>query len=130
MKLDYSPTVIDHFEHPRNYGELADANGQAMIGNPSCGDTIKIYLRIKNGIIEKAAFQTLGCVAAVAASSALTILVTGKTLQQAEQITNQQVAESLGGLPAPKMSCSNFAANALHAAIQNYKKSLKDSLEN
>lgn len=124
MKLDYSPTVIDHFEHPRNYGELPAANGVAMIGNPSCGDTIKISLLVKNGIIDQARFQTLGCVAAVAASSALTTLIKGKTLAAAEAVTNQDVARALGGLPPQKLSCSNFAADALKAAIKNYKKSL------
>ncbi len=121
MKLDYSPTVIDHFEHPRNYGELPNANGQAMIGNPSCGDTIKISLQVKNGIIEQVKFQTLGCVAAVAASSVLTTLVKGKTITDAEKITNQNVADALGGLPKQKLSCSNFSADALRAAINNYK---------
>lgn len=124
MKLEYSPTVIDHFEHPRNYGELAGANGSAMIGNPSCGDTIKISLLVKNGIIVRVAFQTLGCVAAVAASSALTTLVTGKALAEAERIDNTMVARALGGLPPQKLSCSNFAADALKAAIKDYKKSL------
>ncbi len=121
MKLDYSPTVIDHFEHPRNYGELPAANGQAMIGNPSCGDTIKISLSVKNGIIDQVAFQTLGCVAAVAASSVLTTMVKGKTVAEAEKVTNQEVADALGGLPKQKLSCSNFAADALRAAIDNYK---------
>jgi len=121
MKLDYSPTVIEHFEHPRNYGELSLANGVAMIGNPSCGDTIKMSLLIKNGIIEQVSFQTLGCVAAVAASSVLTTLVKNKTVAEAERVTNQDVATALGGLPVQKLSCSNFAADALKAAIKNYK---------
>ncbi len=125
MKLGYSPIVIDHFKHPRNYGELPGANGQALIGNPSCGDTIKISLLIKNGIIERATFQTLGCVAAVAASSVLTTLIQGKSLKEAENISKEEVARALGGLPPQKMSCSNFSTDALHAAIANYRKSLK-----
>ncbi len=123
----YSKKVMDHFQNPRNVGEIKDASGVGEKGNPTCGDIMKMYIKVgkKNGkeIIEDIKFQTFGCGAAVATSSMITEMVKGKTLEEAEKISNAQVAEALGGLPPIKMHCSNLAANALGDAIQNYKKS-------
>ena len=117
---------MDHFMNPRNVGEIKDASGVGEMGNPVCGDIMKMYIRVKNQkdeeIIEDIKFQTFGCGAAVATSSMITEMVKGKTLDEAEEITNAKVAEALGGLPPIKMHCSNLAANALHDAIEDYKK--------
>ena len=121
----YSKEVMDHFMNPRNVGTIKDASGVGETGNPTCGDIMKIYLDIKEvdgkEIIEDVKFQTFGCGAAVATSSRITEMVKGLTLDEAEKITNAEVAESLGGLPPVKMHCSNLAANALQAAIKDYK---------
>jgi len=121
----YGEKVMDHFTNPRNVGELKDADGVGMTGNPTCGDIMKIYLKVgeKDGqeIIEDVKFQTFGCGAAVATSSMVTEMVMGKTLEEAEKISNAAVAEALGGLPPVKMHCSNLAANALHEAIKDYR---------
>jgi len=123
----YNDQVMDHFMHPRNVGQIKGANGVGQAGNPTCGDIMKIYLDIekKDGkeIIRDIKFQTFGCGAAVATSSMVTEMVKGKSLEEAEELTNQAVAEALGGLPPVKMHCSNLAANALHDAIKNYKAS-------
>lgn len=123
----YSKDVMDHFMNPRNVGELDDANGVGEKGNPTCGDIMKMYIKVgkKDGkeVIEDIKFQTFGCGAAVATSSMITEMVKGKTLDEAEKITNQQVAEALGGLPPIKMHCSNLAADALHDAIEDYRSS-------
>jgi len=118
--------------HPRNVGEIKDADGVGETGNPTCGDIMKIFLRIEKNdkdqeYIKDIKFQTFGCGAAVATSSMITEMVKGKILDQAEKISNQAVAEALGGLPPVKMHCSNLAANALHEAIKDYqsKKKLK-----
>jgi len=122
----YSKKVMDHFMNPRNVGEIKDANGVGEKGNPTCGDIMKMYVKVgKKGdkeVIEDIKFQTFGCGAAVATSSMITEMVKGKTLSEAEKISNQQVAEALGGLPPIKMHCSNLAADALHDAIEDYKK--------
>jgi len=121
----YGEKVMDHFTNPRNVGELKDADGVGMTGNPTCGDIMKIFLKVeeKDGqeIIADVKFQTFGCGAAVATSSMVTEMVKGKTLEEAEQISNAAVAEALGGLPPVKMHCSNLAANALHEAIKDYR---------
>lgn len=122
----YGDKVMDHFNHPRNVGSMKDADGVGETGNPTCGDIMKIFLKVgKNAkneeYIEDIKFQTFGCGAAVATSSMITELVKGKTLAEAENVSNQAVAEALGGLPPIKMHCSNLAANALHEAIQDYK---------
>jgi nitrogen fixation NifU-like protein len=121
----YGEKVMDHFTNPRNVGEIKDADGVGTTGNPTCGDIMKIFLKIskKGGheIIEDIKFQTFGCGAAVATSSMVTEMVKGKTLDEAEKISNAAVAEALGGLPPVKMHCSNLAANALHEAIKDYK---------
>ena len=121
----YGEKVMDHFTNPRNVGEIKDPDGVGTTGNPTCGDIMKIFLKIgvKDGqeIIEDVKFQTFGCGAAVATSSMVTEMVKGKTLDEAEKISNAAVAEALGGLPPLKMHCSNLAANALHEAIKDYR---------
>jgi nitrogen fixation NifU-like protein len=118
----YNEKVVDHFSNPRNVGELENADAIGETGSFKCGDTMKIYLKVEEGIIKDVRFQTYGCGAAIASSSMLTEMVKGKTLDQALQITNQDVADELGGLPPLKLHCSNLAADALHNAIENYKK--------
>ncbi|WP_018085645.1 Fe-S cluster assembly scaffold protein NifU [Desulfurispora thermophila] len=116
----YNEKVMDHFENPRNVGEIPDADGVGQVGNPTCGDIMKIYLKIKDNVIEDVKFKTFGCGAAIATSSMVTELVKGKTIEEALQISNKAVADALGGLPPKKMHCSNLAADALHAAIKDY----------
>ncbi|MDO8635723.1 MAG: Fe-S cluster assembly scaffold protein NifU [Dehalococcoidia bacterium] len=121
----YSDMVMDHFKNPRNIGSITDADGVGSEGNPVCGDIMKIYIKVKDGRIEDAKFQTFGCGAAIATSSMVTEMVKGKTIEEALVISNKAVAEALGGLPATKMHCSNLAADALHRAIEDYQKKLK-----
>jgi len=118
----YSEKVMDHFMNPRNVGEIADADGVGQVGNPKCGDIMKMYLKIENNIIVDAKFRTFGCGAAVATSSMATELVKGKTVEEALKITNKAVAEALDGLPPVKMHCSNLAEEAIRAAIADYKR--------
>ncbi|HUW64988.1 MAG TPA: Fe-S cluster assembly scaffold protein NifU [Spirochaetia bacterium] len=117
----YSEKVMDHFNNPRNVGVIPDASGVGQVGNPTCGDIMKIYLKIKDNVIEDIKFKTFGCGAAVATSSMVTELVKGMTLDEALGVSNQMVAEALDGLPPQKMHCSNLAADALHAAIEDYR---------
>ena len=117
----YSEKVMDHFKNPRNVGEIEDADGIGEVGNASCGDIMKIYLKVKGDVIEDVKFQTFGCGSAIATSSMVTEMVMGKTLEEAEAVTNKAVAEALDGLPPAKMHCSNLAADALHKAIQDYR---------
>lgn len=119
----YSEIVVDHFNRPRNVGEMDDASSAAEVGNPVCGDVTKIYIKVDGNVISDIKFKTFGCAAAIASGSMLTEMVKGKTLEEAMQITNQDVADRLGGLPPQKMHCSNLAADALHDAIGNYRKS-------
>ena len=117
----YSEKVMDHFQHPRNVGEIENASGMGTVGNAKCGDIMRIYLDIDdNQIIQDVKFKTFGCGAAIATSSMVTELVKGKSLDEALKISNQAVAEALGGLPPAKMHCSNLAADALHEAIKDY----------
>jgi nitrogen fixation NifU-like protein len=118
----YSDIVIDHFENPRNMGEIEAADGEAEVGNPACGDVTKIFLKIEDGRIVDVKFKTFGCAAAIASASMTTELIKGKTLEDALKVTNELVAKELGGLPAAKMHCSVMAEEALAAAIENYKK--------
>ncbi len=118
----YSEKVMDHFSNPRNVGEIENASGTGMVGNPACGDIMKLTIKIEEGVITDVKFKTFGCGAAIATSSMVTELVKGKGLAEAEQISNQSVAEALDGLPPVKMHCSNLAADALHAAIEDYRK--------
>lgn len=116
----YSEKVMDHFTNPRNVGEIPDADGVGQVGNPTCGDIMKVYIKVDGDIIVDAKFKTFGCGAAIATSSMVTEMVKGKTLEEALQISNRSVAESLDGLPPVKMHCSNLAADALHNAIKDY----------
>ncbi len=116
----YTDKVMDHFTNPRNVGEIADANGVGEVGNAKCGDIMRIYLDVEDNVIKDVKFKTFGCGAAIATSSMVTELVKGKTLDEALAISNQAVAEALGGLPPAKMHCSNLAADALHEAIKDY----------
>jgi nitrogen fixation protein NifU and related proteins len=118
----YSEKVMDHFQNPRNVGEIKDADGIGEIGNPVCGDMMSFYIKVKDNIIEDVKFKTFGCGAAIAVSSMVSEMAIGKTLDEAMQITNASVAKELGGLPANKMHCSNLGADALHKAIEDYKK--------
>ena len=119
--MNYSKKVMDHFAHPRNVGEMPEANAVGQVGNQKCGDIMKMMLKIENDVIVDAKFQTFGCGAAVATSSMATELVKGKTVQEALQLTNKAVAEALDGLPPVKMHCSLLAEQAIHAAIEDYK---------
>jgi len=117
----YTEKVMDHFANPRNVGEIENADGVGEVGNASCGDIMKIYLKVDGDIIKDVKFKTFGCGAAIATSSMVTELAIGKSLDEALILTNQAVAEALDGLPPAKMHCSNLAADALHEAIKNYK---------
>ena len=123
----YTDKVMDHFQNPRNVGELSDANGVGEVGNAVCGDIMKIYLKVEGDRISDVKFKTFGCGAAIATSSMVTEMVKGKTLDEALAITNQAVAEALDGLPPQKMHCSNLAADAMHKAIEDYKHKQKAS---
>lgn len=116
----YNDVVMDHFSDPRNAGEILDANGTGEVGNPIDGDKIKIYIRVQNNQLVDVKFRTFGCGAAIAASSMVTVLAIGKTLEDALNIQNEDVSAALGGLPKEKLLCSNIAADALHIAIKNY----------
>jgi len=118
----YTEKVMEHFKNPKNMGEMKDADGKGEVGNPSCGDLMTVYIKVKDGRIADISFQTFGCVAAVATSSMVTELARGKTLDEAMKLTREDVAESLGGLPPIKLHCSNLAADALHEAIKDYRK--------
>ena len=118
----YSEKVMDHFSNPRNVGELEKPSGTGMVGNPACGDIMKLTIQVEGGIVKDVKFKTFGCGAAIATSSMVTELVKGKNLDEAEKISNSTVAEALDGLPPVKMHCSNLAADALHAAIEDYRK--------
>lgn len=118
----YSEKVIDYFSNPRNVGEIENADGVGQVGNPKCGDIMKMYLKIEDNIIVDAKFKTFGCGAAIATSSMATEMVIGKTVDEALEVTNKAVAEALDGLPPAKMHCSNLAQEAIEAAINDYKK--------
>ena len=118
----YSEKVMDHFENPRNVGEIEDANGVGTVGNAKCGDIMRMYLKVENGIIQDVKFKTFGCGAAIATSSMATEMVKGKSLKEALQLTNKAVAEALDGLPPVKIHCSLLAEEAIHAAVEDYLK--------
>jgi len=120
----YSDKVMEHFQNPRNVGEIEDADGVGTVGNPTCGDLMTIYIKVKDDVIEDIKFKTFGCGAAIATSSMVTEMAMGKTIEEALEITRNDVAENLEGLPPVKMHCSNLAADALHAAIDNYKENI------
>ena len=116
----YTETVMDHFTHPRNVGEIPDANGVGEVGNAKCGDIMKMYLKIKDDRIEDAKFETFGCCSAIASSSMATELIKGKTVDEALAVTNKQVVDALGGLPAYKLHCSVLAEESIKAAVKDY----------
>ncbi len=121
----YSERVMDHFTNPRNVGDMADADGIGTEGNPTCGDAMKIYIKVRDGRIVDAKFKTFGCGAAIAVSSMVTEMVKGKTLDEALAISKETVAAELGGLPPQKMHCSNLGADALKKAIEDYRSKQK-----
>jgi len=118
----YSEKVMDHFMNPRNVGEIENADGVGQVGNPKCGDIMKMSLKIENDVIVDVKFKTFGCGAAIATSSMATEMIKGKTIDEALAITNKAVADALDGLPPVKMHCSVLAEEAIKAAIEDYKK--------
>ncbi len=123
--MAYSEKVMDHFRNPRNVGEMKDPDGIGKVGNPVCGDIMELYIKVQDGTIVDAKFQTFGCGAAIATSSMVTEMVKGKRLDEALGISNAMVAEALGGLPPVKMHCSVLAEEALKSAIDDYNKKKK-----
>jgi len=122
----YSEKVMDHFNNPRNVGEIENADGIGKVGNPVCGDVMNLYIKVENDVITDAKFKTFGCGAAIATSSMVTELVKGKTIEEAMSLSNRAVAEALGGLPPIKMHCSVLAEDALKSAIEDYFKRIGD----
>lgn len=122
----YSEKVMEHFQNPRNVGTMEDADGVGQVGNPVCGDMMTFYIKVKDNHITDVKFQTFGCGAAIAVSSMVSEMAIGKSIEDALQITNESVAEELGGLPKNKMHCSNLGADALHKAIENYQERQKE----
>ncbi len=118
----YSEKVMDHFENPRNVGEIAHPSGTGTVGNAKCGDIMKMDIDVQDGIIKDVKFKTFGCCAAIATSSMATEMVKGKSIQEALDLTNKAVAEALDGLPPVKMHCSLLAEEAIHAAVEDYQK--------
>lgn len=118
----YNETVLAHFQNPQNVGEIPDASGVGEVGNVVCGDILRVYIKVKDNVLEDVKFMTYGCGAAVASGSMLTVLAKGRTVEEALQITNRTVAEALGGLPPQKKHCSNLAADALHRAIEDWRR--------
>ncbi len=118
----YSEMVMEHFKNPRNVGEILDADGVGEVGNAKCGDIMKMYLKIEDGIIDDVKFKTFGCGSAIASSSMATELIKGKTIEEAMGLTNKAVAEALDGLPPVKMHCSVLAEQAIKSALLDYSK--------
>ncbi len=121
MNGPYSEKVMDHFMNPRNMGDIKDASAVGTVGNPACGDVMRLYIKVEDDKIAEAKFKTFGCGAAIATSSMATEMIKDKSLEEASEITNEAVAEALDGLPANKMHCSVLAQEAIEAAIKNYK---------
>ncbi len=122
MSIQYGEKVMEHFLHPRNMGEIQDPDGVGEVGNPICGDVMKLMIKVEDGKIADIKFQTFGCGAAIATSSMVTEMVKGKSVEEAEQISNRAVVQALGGLPASKIHCSVLAEEALRAALGDYRK--------
>ena len=116
----YTDTVMDHFMHPRNVGEIKDPSGVGEVGNAKCGDIMKMYLDIENDVIKDVKFETFGCGSAIASSSMATEMIKGKTVEEALAITNKDVVDALGGLPAHKLHCSVLAEEAIKSAVKDY----------
>ncbi len=125
----YSEKVMEMFRNPKNMGEIENPDGIGRVGNPKCGDLMELYIKVENDIITDVKFKTFGCAAAIATSSMITEMAVGKTLDEALKITRQDVADELEGLPPVKMHCSNLAADALQAAIEDYRKKKAESQE-
>jgi nitrogen fixation NifU-like protein len=125
MSPVYSEKVMEHFRNPRNTGEIENPDGVGHVGNPVCGDIMELYIKVNNNIITEAKFKTFGCGAAIATSSMVTEMVKGKSIEDALKVTNSEVAEALGGLPAVKMHCSVLAEEALQSAIADYQQKMK-----
>ena len=127
----YSSKVMEHFSNPRNVGEIKNADGVGHVGNPVCGDIMELYIKVdRNEIISDTKFKTFGCGAAIATSSMMTELIKGRSIKEAEKVSNKAVAEALGGLPKVKMHCSVLAEEALRKAIDDYKSKKKDAQNN
>ncbi len=122
----YGPLVLDHLRHPRNMGEMEDASGVGEAVNPVCGDTLRLFIRVENDRIVEARFLTFGCGAAIAASSMTTVMIKGRTLDEALSISNEALSDALGGLPPTKVHCSLLAEKAIGAAISDYRKKSGD----
>lgn len=120
--LFYNELVIDHFTNPRNVGEIEDADGYARVGDPSCGDEMRLWIKVRDGRIEEIKFKSFGCPGAIATSSMTTVLATGKTIKAAKKITDDEVVISLGGIPENKKHCSLMGVNALLGAIEDYER--------
>ena len=118
----YSEKVMDHFLHPRNVGVIEDANAIGEVGNAKCGDIMKMYLKIKDDIVEDVKFETFGCGSAIASSSMATEMIKGKPLSEVKNLTNKAVTEALDGLPAHKIHCSVLAEEAIHSALEDYER--------
>lgn len=116
----YSQKILEHFINPHNVGEIPDADGVGLVGDPSCGDYLKIYIKVDDGVLTDVKFQVFGCPAAIATSSILTDLAKGLKLEEALKLTDMDIIVALGGLPDPKIHCSNLGAEALHKAIEDY----------
>ncbi|HEY5537638.1 MAG TPA: iron-sulfur cluster assembly scaffold protein [Acetobacterium sp.] len=124
--MEYTDIVMENFTCPKHVGEMKDANGVGQVGNPTCGDIMKIFLKIdENDIIRDASFKTFGCGAAIASSSVATDMIIGKSIEEAANLRNSEVVDALGGLPTQKIHCSVLAAEAIQAAILDYKKNKK-----
>jgi len=124
----YNEKVIEHFKNPKNVGEIEDADGIGEVGNPVCGDMMTFYIKVENNKLIDVKYKTFGCVAAIAVSSMISEMAIGKTIDEVLEISNKMVAEALGGLPPNKYHCSNLGADALKAAIEDYKKKKEGKL--
>ncbi len=117
----YSDKVMENFKNPQNMGKMENPDGVGTVGNPVCGDMLRMYIKVEDGKIADAKIETFGCVAAIATSSVTTQMAIGMTLEEAKKLTRKEVADALDGLPPQKMHCSNLAADALHKAIEDYE---------
>jgi nitrogen fixation NifU-like protein len=126
----YSEKVMDHFRNPRNVGVIEDANGIGEVGNAKCGDIMKMYLKIKDGVVEDVKFETFGCGSAIASSSMATELIKGQPVEEVKKLTNKAVAEALDGLPAYKMHCSVLAEEAIQSALKDYQERTGEKILN
>ena len=122
MSFRYSEEVLRRFRSPRNAGNIKDADGIGVMGNPACGDVMKLYISVKNGVISDVKFETLGCAAAISVSDLLCDLIKGRSIDEALKITKQDLIRVLGGLPSPKVHCSLLGIDALHKAVEDFKK--------